>query len=102
MRLKKGDKVEVLAGEDKGRQGRILLVLPSAGKVIVEGVNVVKRHTKPSQQNQAGGIIEKEAPIPVSKLAFVDPTTGKRSRLGVRVLEDGRRVRYSKDSNEQV
>jgi len=101
MMLKKGDKVVVLSGVDKGKQGRILMVMPDKGKVIVEGVRVVKRHTKPSQRNQTGGIVEKEAPIPVSKVAFVDPTTGKRSKLS-RQTVDGKRVRISRDSKEAV
>jgi large subunit ribosomal protein L24 len=68
---------------------------------VVEGVNVIKRHTKPSQQNQAGGIVEREAPVHVSKLAFIDPNTGKKAKLGVKVV-DGKRVRVSKDSSEVV
>jgi large subunit ribosomal protein L24 len=101
MRLKKGDKVVVLSGVDKGKQGRILMVLPDKDKVIVEGVRLVKRHTKPGARNQAGGIIEKEAPLHVSKVAFVDPNTGAKSKLGVQVV-DGKRVRISRDSKEAV
>jgi large subunit ribosomal protein L24 len=101
MRLKKGDKVVVLSGVDKGKQGKILMVLTDKNRVIVEGVNIIKRHSKPSQQNQAGGIIEKEAAVHVSKVAFVDPNTGEKSKLGVKVV-DGKRVRYAKKSNEQV
>lgn len=101
MNLKKGDKVQVLSGVDKGKQGRVLQALPKKGKVLVEGVNVVKRHTKPRAQGQTGGIIEKEAPVPVSKVAFVDPTTGKTAKLGSKVV-DTRRVRVSKASNEAV
>lgn len=101
MNLKKGDKVLVLSGVDAGKQGRVLQALPKKGKVLVEGVNVVKRHTKPRAQGQTGGIIEKEAPVPVSKVAFVDPTTGKKAKLGAKVV-DGRRVRVSKASNEAV
>jgi len=101
MNLKKGDKVLVLSGVDAGKQGRVLQALPKKGKVLVEGVNVVRRHTKPRAQGQTGGIIEKEAPVPVSKVAFVDPTTGKKAKLGAKVVE-GRRVRVSKASNEAV
>jgi large subunit ribosomal protein L24 len=101
MRLKKGDKVIVLSGVDKGKQGRILQSLPGKDRVLVEGVNMVKRHTKPRSANQTGGIIEKEAPVPVSKVAFVDPNTGKKAGLGAKVV-DGRRVRVSKGSNEVV
>jgi large subunit ribosomal protein L24 len=74
--------VVVLSGDDKGKQGKILMSLPDKDKLIVEGVNVVKRHTKPSQRNQVGGIIEKEAPIAASKVAFVEPGTGKKAKLG--------------------
>ncbi len=101
MKLKKGDKVVVLSGVDKGKEGKILFVMPADDKVIVEGIRMVKRHTKPSQQNQAGGIIEKEAPIPVSKLAFIDPTTGEKSKLGIKVV-DGKRLRMSKATGEVV
>ncbi|MFA7332381.1 MAG: 50S ribosomal protein L24 [Candidatus Delongbacteria bacterium] len=101
MRLKKGDKVVVLAGVDKGKQGRILQSMPEKDKVLVEGVNVIKRHTKPRAAGQTGGIIEKEAPVHVSKVSFVDPSTGKKAKLGAKVV-DGRRVRVSKDSNEVV
>ena len=101
MKLKKGDKVLVLSGVDKGRQGRILQALPDKDRVLVEGVNVIKRHTKPRGQGQTGGIIEKEAPVHVSKVAFVDPTKGKKSKLGTQVV-DGRRVRVAKGSNEVV
>lgn len=101
MRLKKGDKVVVLSGVDKGKQGRILMVLPDKDKVIVEGVNVVKRHTKPNQRNQVGGIVEKEAPVHVSKVSFVDPNTGNKTKLSVKVVE-GKRVRISRDSKEAV
>jgi large subunit ribosomal protein L24 len=101
MRLKKGDKVVVLSGVDKGKEGRILFVLPEKDRVIVEGIRMVKRHTKPSQQNQAGGIIEKESAIHVSKLAFVDPTTGEKTKLSVKVV-DGKRLRMSKTTGEVV
>jgi len=101
MKLKKGDKVVVLSGVDKGKQGRVLQALPKKDRVLVEGVNVIKRHTKPRGQGQTGGIIEKEAPVPVAKVAFVDPNTGKKSRLGTKVV-DNRRVRVAKGSNEAV
>ncbi|MDP2361455.1 MAG: 50S ribosomal protein L24 [bacterium] len=101
MKLKKGDKVLILSGVDKGKEGRVLQALPKKDRVLVEGVNVIKRHTKPRSQGQPGGIIEKEAPVHVSKVAFVDPNTGKAAGLGVKVV-DGRRVRVSKVSNEVV
>lgn len=101
MKLKKGDKVVVLSGVDKGKEGRILKVIPDKDRIVVEGVNVIKRHSKPSQQNQAGGIVEREAPVHVAKVAFIDPNTGKKAKLGVKEV-DGKRVRVSKDSNEVV
>ncbi|KRW91250.1 50S ribosomal protein L24 [Alicyclobacillus hesperidum] len=100
MRVKTGDKVVVIAGKDKTKTGRILKVFPSEGRVIVEGVNIVKRHSKPSPAHPEGGIIEKEAPIHVSNIAIADPKTGEASRIGYKFLEDGRKVRYSKKSGE--
>ncbi|WP_134160657.1 50S ribosomal protein L24 [Alicyclobacillus sacchari] len=100
MRVKTGDKVVVIAGKDKAKSGRILKVFPSEGRVIVEGVNIVKRHSKPSPAHPEGGIIEKEAPIHVSNVALADPKTGQPTRIGYKFLEDGRKVRYSKKSGE--
>jgi len=100
LRVKTGDKVVVIAGKDKTKTGRILKVFPSEGRVIVEGVNIVKRHSKPSPAHPEGGIIEKEAPIHVSNIAIADPKTGEASRIGYKFLEDGRKVRYSKKSGE--
>ena len=94
--IKVNDTVAVIAGKEKGKRGRVLMVLPAAGRVIVEKVNFIKRHTKPSQKHRQGGIIEKEAPIHVSNLALVDPKTDKKTRIGFRVLEDGRKVRIAK------
>ncbi|GMA57034.1 LSU ribosomal protein L24P [Alicyclobacillus sacchari] len=100
LRVKTGDKVVVIAGKDKAKSGRILKVFPSEGRVIVEGVNIVKRHSKPSPAHPEGGIIEKEAPIHVSNVALADPKTGQPTRIGYKFLEDGRKVRYSKKSGE--
>ncbi|MBF8376874.1 50S ribosomal protein L24 [Alicyclobacillus mali] len=100
MRVKTGDKVVVIAGKDKSKQGRILKVYPKEGRVVVEGVNVVKRHTKPNPQHPEGGIVEKEAPIHVSNVMIVDPKTGEPTRVGYKFLEDGRKVRYAKKSGE--
>ena len=98
-KVKKGDKVVVLTGRDKGRQGEILRVDPKEGRVVVQGVAVVKRHTKPSGMRE-GGIIEKEAAIDVSNVAVVDPSDGKATRVGFKFLEDGRKVRFSKRTGE--
>ncbi|MDI9258889.1 MULTISPECIES: 50S ribosomal protein L24 [Alicyclobacillus] len=100
MRVKTGDKVVVIAGKDKSKQGRILKVYPKEGRVVVEGVNIVKRHTKPNPQHPEGGIVEKEAPIHVSNVMIVDPKTGEPTRVGYKFLEDGRKVRYAKKSGE--
>lgn len=99
LRIKKGDKVVVLTGRDKGKRGDVLKVLPVENRVIVQGVNIVKRHTRPSQTG-SGGIIEKEASIHVSNVAHLDPASDRPTRVGYTVLEDGRKVRVAKRSGE--
>lgn len=101
-RLKKGDEVVVVTGKDKGKRGSIVRVLGS-GKVIVDNVNMVKRHTKPNPaRNLPGGIIEKEMPIDASNVMLFNPVTQKGDRVGYRVLEDGRKVRFFKSNNEVI
>jgi large subunit ribosomal protein L24 len=100
-KIKKGDRVVVLAGKDKGRTGDVLQVYPKRSRVIVSGVNMVKRHTAPSQMN-AGGIVEKEATLHVSNVAHADPKDGKPTRVGFRTLEGDRKVRYAKRSGEVI
>ena len=100
-RIKKGDSVMVLAGKDKGKTGQVLTVLNQQSRVVVQGVNMVRRHTRPSAQT-TGGIIQKEASLHVSNVAHVDPTTREATRVGFRVLEDGRKVRYAKRSGEVI
>ena len=100
-KFKKGDQVVVITGRDKGKKGEILKLLPKESRAVVQGVNVVKRHQRPSQ-TQAGGIVEKEAPIQISNLALVDPKTGETTRVGIKTLEDGRRVRFAKSSGEVI
>ena len=101
-KIRKGDEIAVLAGRDKGKRGAVLRVLDD-DRVIVEGVHLVKRHTKPNPQaNIAGGILEKEAPIPISNVALCNPVTQKPDRVGVKTLEDGRKVRFFKSNNEVV
>ncbi|WAH39105.1 50S ribosomal protein L24 [Alicyclobacillus dauci] len=102
MRVKTGDKVVVIAGKDKSKSGRILKVFPKEQRVLVEGVNIVKRHTKPNPSNPDGGILEKEAPIHVSNVAIADPKTGQATRVGYKILEDGTKVRYAKKSGETL
>jgi large subunit ribosomal protein L24 len=99
-KIKKGDRVHVLAGRDRGKRGEVLAVMPSEGRALVQGVNLVKRHQKPQGMNRPGGIQEKEAPIHLSNLALVDPKTDKPTRVGFRVLEDGKKVRVARPSGE--
>jgi large subunit ribosomal protein L24 len=98
-KLKTGDRVEVIAGKDKGVQGDVLEVLRNKGKVIVENANIAKKHMKPTGENP-GGIIDKTMPIDISNVMLVDPKTGEPTRIGRKVLEDGKIVRYAKKSGE--
>jgi len=101
LKIKKGDEVVVVSGRDAGLKGNVLKVMPKERRALVEGVNRVKRHTRASSTSP-GGIIEKELPIHVSNLSLVDPKTGKPTRVGYRVLEDGRKVRFAKRSGEII
>lgn len=100
MKIKKGDQVIVITGRDKGKTGEVIKSMPKENKVIVQGINLVKRHTRPTQES-AGGIITKEAPIHVSNVALIDPKDGKATRVGFKV-EDGKKVRVSKRSGEVI
>ncbi len=100
--IKKGDTVYVISGESKGLQGRILDVITKEEKAIVEGVNMVSRHTKPNAKHTQGGIIKKEAPVRISNLMLVDPSTGKPTRTGRRLDEKNNLVRYSKKTGEEI
>jgi large subunit ribosomal protein L24 len=100
-RLKKGDLVCVTTGKDKGKRGEILKVLREERRVVVQGINVVKKHVKASMNN-AGGIVEKELSVHASNVALIDPKTDKPTRVGVKTLEDGRKVRYAKASGEVI
>ncbi len=101
LKFRKGDKVMVQTGRDKGKTGEILKVLPSRNRAIVQGVNKVKRHTRASQDS-AGGIVEKEATIDISNLAHLDPKDDLPTKIGYKVLEDGRKVRFAKRSGEII
>ena len=101
-KIKKGDKVIVLTGRDKGRSGEVTSLDPTAGRAIVEGVNLVKRHTKQDAKNPEGGIITKSAPINLSNLAIADPKDGKPTRVGFKILDDGRKVRFAKRSGDLI
>ena len=98
-KIKKGDRVVVIAGRDKGKSGEVLRVYPSEERVLIAGVNVVKRHQRQTARVQ-GGIVSKEAPLHLSKIAHVDPKTGGPTRIGFKILGDGRRVRFAKKSGE--
>jgi large subunit ribosomal protein L24 len=100
-KIKKGDKVVVLAGRDKGRSGEVLKVIPDEGRATVRGVNMVKRHQRQSA-GQEGGIISKESTIHLSNLAIADPKTGKATRVGFKILDDGRKVRVAKRSGDLI
>lgn len=102
LKVRRGDLVTVLSGKDKGKSGKVLRVYPKKGKVLVERVNLVKRHTKPTQKVQQGGIIEKEAALNVSKVMVLDPRTNQPSRLGRKKLADGKLVRFNKKSGEMI
>lgn len=100
-KFRKGDEVIVITGRDKGKIGNIVRVMPRDGRVLVQGVNMVKRHTRPTASNP-GGIVEKESPIHVSNIAHIDPDGNKATRVGIKILEDNRKVRYAKRSGEMI
>jgi large subunit ribosomal protein L24 len=101
IRIRKNDLVEVLAGKDRGKRGKVLVVLPEKARVLVQGVNFIKRHTRPNpQKNIKGGIAEREAPIHVSNVMIVSPDDDKRTRIGSKLLPDGRKVRIGRRSGE--
>ena len=101
-KIKKGDKVVILSGKDKGNRGEVTKVMPKEMKVVVGGINMMTRHKKPSQANPQGGLERIEAPLHVSNVAIEDPKTGKATRVGFKVLEDGRKVRVAKGSGVQI
>jgi large subunit ribosomal protein L24 len=102
LHIKKGDTVMVITGESKGQKGRVLDVDRNKNRAIVEGVNLVSRHTKPHSKAPQGGIMKKEAPIQISNLMLIDPTSGKPSRIGRRINSKNKLVRYSKKSEEEI
>jgi len=102
VRIKKGDNVEVIYGKDLGKVGRVLKVMPNEDKVVVEGINIVFRHTQASQENPQGGITENEAPVHISNVQLVCPHCGEKTRIGATVLDDGEKVRTCKKCDEYV
>ncbi|MCF3945433.1 50S ribosomal protein L24 [Acidiphilium sp. AL] len=101
-RIRKGDTVVVIAGANKGRQGEVLRVLPAENRAVVQGVAIAKRHTKPRGMGEPGGIVQKEMPVHLSNIALIDPETKKPTRVGFRVLDDGRKVRVARKSNSVI
>jgi large subunit ribosomal protein L24 len=102
LHIRKGDTVVVITGNYKGQKGRVLEVIRKNDRAIVEGVNLVKKHTKPNAQNPQGGIVEQEASIHISNLMLVDPKSGERTRIGRREDDKGKLIRYSKKSGEEI
>ena len=101
LKIKKDDTVVVISGRDKGKQGKVLRVFPTEARAIVQGVHIARRHTKP-RMGDPGGIVEKEATIHISNLAHIDPQTNKPTRIGYRLLNDGRKVRVARRSGEVI
>lgn len=101
LKIKKGDTVIVRTGKDRGKTGEVLKVIPAESRLLVNGVNMVKRHTKPSQ-TQAGGMVEKAAPIHISNVALLDPQSNKPTRVGIKLLADGSKVRVAKRSGQEI
>ena len=102
LKIKKGDRVRVLTGKDRGKEGTVLRALPTEGKLIVEGVNTAKKHQKPTRVNQSGGIVERDMPIPVANVAVLSPGDGRPTRVGYKVLDDGRKVRVCRRTGTEL
>ncbi|RRK11714.1 50S ribosomal protein L24 [Lactiplantibacillus garii] len=102
MLIKTGDKVRVISGKDRGQEGTVKKVLVAKNRVVVEGVNKIKKHQKPTNVNPQGGIVDIEAPIDISNVMFLDPSTNEPTRLGVRREDDGKRVRFAKKSGKDL
>ena len=102
LHIKKGDTVTVISGESKGQKGKVLEIFAEKQRAIVEGANMVSKHTKPNADNPQGGIVKQEAPIHISNLMVVDPSTGKTTRIGRKENDKGKLVRYSKKSGEEI
>ena len=102
MKVRKGDMVKVTSGNDRGKVGKILKVFPEKGRIIIEGVNLIKKHSRPTQKNRKGGIIEKEGPISASNVIFFDSRSNTVARIGYSVLADGKKVRLNKKTGEII
>ncbi|HEY1299601.1 MAG TPA: 50S ribosomal protein L24 [Stellaceae bacterium] len=101
LKIKKGDRVVVISGRDKGKTGEVLRVLPAENRAVVQGVNIAKRHTKP-RMGDPGGIVDKELALHISNIAHLDPASGRPTRIGYKTLEDGRKVRFARRSGEVI
>jgi large subunit ribosomal protein L24 len=101
-RIKKGDKVVVITGADKGTEGEVLQVFPKDNRAVVQGIAIAKRHTKPKGMGQPGGIVEREASVHLSNLALIDPSTGKPTKVGFRVLDGGKKIRVARKSGAAI
>ena len=102
MKIHKGDKVRVLAGKDRGKEGEVMFAFPAKNTVIVEGVNLVKKHQRPQGENQPGGIIDRDMPMHVSNVAVISPKDSKPTRVGYKILEDGTKVRICKRTGAEL
>ncbi len=102
LKIKKGDRVQVLSGKDRGKQGTVLRALPSDGKVVVEGVNTARKHQKPTKANQSGGIVERDMPIDVSNVAVVSPGDGRPTRVGYKLQTNGTKVRVCRRTGAEL
>jgi large subunit ribosomal protein L24 len=102
LKIKKGDRVRVLSGKDRGKEGTVLRAFPDDGKVIVEGVNTAKKHQKPTRVNQSGGIVERDMPIPVANVAVLSPGDGRPTRIGYKVQPDGTKVRVCRRTGAEL
>ena len=100
--VRKGDTVIVVAGKDRGKRGRVLRVIPEANRVVIERINMIKKHQRPTQKLRQGGIIEREGPIHLSNVMLVDPTSDRPTRIGMRALADGKKVRVARKSGEII
>ncbi len=102
MKIKKGDRVVVLSGKDRGKEGVVMRAIPTAGKVVVEGVNTARKHQRPTRMTQSGGIVDKDMPIDVSNVAVISPRDGKATRVGYRIRDDGTKVRVCKRTGAEL
>ena len=102
MKIKKGDRVVVLSGKDRGKEGVVMRALPAVGKVVVEGVNTARKHQRPTRVTQQGGIVDKDMPIDVSNVAIISPRDGKATRIGYRIKDDGTKVRVCKRTGAEL